>query len=274
MQTIFAYFDYQQFLKEYYEEKKRETTFFSYRYFGAKLGLDAGFLVKVLQGKIHLALKSVPNVSAYFQFDHKQAEYFEALVRYCRAVSGSEIKSCFEKLLSLKSVNANHIIESQYEFYQKWYYSAIRELIGVYGFSGDFTALAKKLSPPITAKEAKKAITLLEHLKLIAKENDGDYKQREKFITTSDKWKSAAIHSFQKETIRLAGESLDRHPKNIRDISTITLSVSRNDFEEIKRRISDFRQSLLQMTNENGADCVYQINIQAIPLSQIEDKKV
>lgn len=272
MQSIFSYFDYQQFLRDFYEEKKRETTFFSYRYLGGKLGLDAGFLVKVLQGKMHLSLKSVATITGYFKFDTKEAEYFETLVRYGRAVSGSEIKSCFEKLLSLKNVDANTVTASQYEFYQKWYYSAIRECIGFSDFQGDFSALAATLSPSISAKEAKKAVVLLERLKLIHKDEQGIYRQTDKFITTSEKWKSAAIHSFQKETIRLAGESLDRHPKNIRDISTLTIAVSHKDFDAIQEKIGDFRRSLLQMTNENKADCVYQVNIQAIPLTRIEEE--
>jgi uncharacterized protein (TIGR02147 family) len=271
MNTVFSYFDYQLFLRDYYDEQKKEASYFSYRYLGDKMGLDAGFLVKVLQGKMHLSLKSVPSIAKYFKFDIKESEYFETLVRYGRAVSESEIKAFFEKLLSLKDVDADPVLANQYEFYQKWYYSAIRELLGFYDFKGDFTALAVKLSPRISAKEAKKAVALLDQLKLICKDETGRYRQTNSFITTSDKWKSAAIHSFQKETIRLAGESLERHPKHIRDVSTITIAVSHKDFEEIRRRISDFRRSLLQMTNENEADCVYQINLQAVPLTQIED---
>lgn len=272
MLNIFSYFDYQQFLRDYYEEKKKGTSFFSYRYIGGKIGLDAGFLVKVLQGKMHLALKSVPKIVAYLQFDNKESEYFETLVRYGRAVSGNEVKFYFEKLLSLKSVDANALAESQYEFYQKWYYSAIRELIGFYEFQGNFSALAAKMNPPISAKEAKKAVALLERLNLICKDETDRYRQTEKFITTSEKWKSAAIHSFQKETIRLAGESLDRLPKRLRDVSTVTIAVSHKDFDEIREKIADLRRSLLQMTNENDADCVYQINIQAISLTQVEEK--
>jgi uncharacterized protein (TIGR02147 family) len=272
MRSLFSYFDYQQFLKDYYEEKKKETTFFSYRYFGAKLGLDAGFLLKVLQGKMHITLKSLPLVSAYFKFDEKQNEYFETLVRYCRAESSIEIKSYFEKLLAFKDIDARPVEADKYEFYQKWYYTAVRELIGIYDFQGDYSRLARKLSPPISVKEAKKAVALLEQLNLISKNVKGVYCQTDTFITTTDKWKSAAIHSFQKETIRLAGESLDRHKKDIRDISTVTIAVSIKDFDEIRAKISDFRKSLLLMTNENTADCVYQVNIQAIPLSSMEEE--
>jgi uncharacterized protein (TIGR02147 family) len=267
MQCIYSYFDYQQYLRDYYEEKKGETSFFSYRYFGGKLGLDAGFLVKVLQGKMHLSIKSLPKINAYLKFDAKEADFFETLVRYGRAESESEIKSYFEKLLSLKDIEAHTLEAGQYEFYRKWYYAVIRELVGICDFKGDFASLGAKLNPPISAKEAKEAIRLLERIGLICKDEKRGYRQTGRFVTTNDKWKSAAIHSFQRETIRLAGESLERLPKSERDISTVTIAASRRDFDELRRRVAEFRRSLLQMTNENKADCVYQINIQVLPLA-------
>lgn len=238
------------------------------------LGLDAGFLVKVMQGKMHLALKSIWVIAEYFQFDEKHTLYFETLVRYGRAVSPSEIKSYFEKLLALKELETHPVVANQYEFYQKWYYSATRELMGIYNFTGNYSALAHKLSPPISVKEAKKTVELLEQLNLIYRDDLGTYRQSDQFITTTDKWKLAAIHSFQKETLRLAGESLDHHPKEIRDISTVTIAISSKDFDEIREKIKEFRRSLFQITNTNKADCVYQINIQAIPLSTIDDATV
>jgi uncharacterized protein (TIGR02147 family) len=272
MQSLFSYFDYQQFLRDFYSEKKRETTYFSYRYFSGRIGLDAGFLVKVLQGKMHLAFKSLPKVIAFFQFDQCQAEYFNLLVRYGRAEAASEIKFYFEKLLNHQTIEPGLLAVSQYEFYQKWYYSAIRELIGFYDFTGNYPALAVKLNPAISVREGKKAIRLLERLNLIVRDEQGVYRQTDRFISTSDKWKSAAIHSFQKETIRLGGESLDRHPKEVRDISTLTIACSQRDFEEVRRRIAEFRKSLLGMKNGMKADCVYQINIQAYPLTRTGDK--
>jgi uncharacterized protein (TIGR02147 family) len=270
MKNIYAFFDYQQFLRIYYEEKKKQIPSFSFRNFGDKTGLDAGFLVKVLQGKIHLSLKSLDKITEYFRFDRKENEYFETLVRYGRAVSEVEIKVYFEKLLSLKDVDTCTILSFQYELYHKWYYSAIRELLRFYDFKDDFSALAAKLSPSISAKEAKKSVQLLERLDLIRKDDTGYFRQTSKFVPSIEKWKSATIHSFQKEAMLLAPESLDRQAKNVSDISTITISISRKDFNRIRERINDFKQSLLSMTNENEADCEYLINIQAIPLSQIK----
>ena len=68
----------------------------------------------------------------------------------------------------------------------------------------------------------------------------------------------------------MAGESLERHVKELRDISTVTVAVNHNDLEEIKERAREFRQSILQLnTEEKELDVVYQVNLQVVPLTEI-----
>jgi uncharacterized protein (TIGR02147 family) len=106
------------------------------------------------------------------------------------------------------------------------------------------------------------------NLGMIIRHPDGSYLAGERFVTTGEKWTSAAVASFQKETMRLAAESIDRHPRELRDISTLTVGVNVKDLPEIKERLRELRQSILNMKTENEeADCVYQINMQVIPLT-------
>ena len=190
------------------------------------------------------------------------------MVRYGRSKTAQETKLYFEKLLNLQGVDSREIEKKQYSLYQKWYHTAIWAMLGYYRFSGDFRALSKKLSPEITAKQAKESIHLLTDLGFIRKNEEGFFEFTSEKITTGEKWHSAAIHSFQKETIKMAGESLDRHVKDIRDISTVTIAVNQKDLEEIKERAKDFRQSLLQLKSDtDNMDVVYQVNIQVIPLT-------
>jgi hypothetical protein len=41
--------DYRDFLKSYYDRRKEEMPFYSYRMMGDKLGLDSSYLYRVLQ---------------------------------------------------------------------------------------------------------------------------------------------------------------------------------------------------------------------------------
>jgi uncharacterized protein (TIGR02147 family) len=268
MKTLFEYFDYQAFLRDYYEHKKRENPYMSYRYLGGRLQVDPGFLLKVLQGKHHLASRSIPAVCAFFKFSDREAEYFQTLVQYNKAKSNSDIKIYFEKLLSLRQSQARPLQESQYAFYQKWYHSAIHALLSIYEFRGKFSTLGAMLDPPIRAREARESIRLLQELGMVKVDDDGVYRPVEAFVTSGEKWHSAAVGEFQKQTIKLSADSLDRHSRGKRDVSSLTVAMSAMDLDEIRERIRQLRQSILTLDNENEADTVYQINIQVIPLSK------
>jgi uncharacterized protein (TIGR02147 family) len=266
MKRLFEYFDYQEFLRDFYEEKKRDNPYMSYRYLG--MHLDPGFLLKVLQGKHHLADRSVAPVCAFLKFSERESRYFEMLVSYNKAKTPSEIKLYFEKLMTLRESRARPVEEYQYSFYQKWHHSAIHALLSIYEFKGGFKKLASLLTPPITAKQAQESIRLLMKTGMIQRGKDGIYRPIDAFVTSGEKWQSSAIRDFQKETINLSAQALDRHSKEMRDISTITVALSAKDLPEIRERIRQLRQSILTLDNENKPDTVFQVNIQVIPVTR------
>jgi uncharacterized protein (TIGR02147 family) len=274
MNKIFEYLEYREFLRDFYEEKKKESPFFSYKLFGRKVGIDQSYLAKVLIKSRHIADSSIKRFIEYFQFNKSEGEYFETLVHFVKAKSDKQSKLYFEKLLSFKEVRTTRIAKHQYEFYKKWYYSAVRSLLEYYDFKGDYKELAEKLDPPISVKEAKQSIRLLERLQLIKKDPDGRYILVDKAITTGEEWRSLAIKSFQEEAIKLANESLTRHNKDLRDISTITMNINPENLIEIRERIKEFRNSLIQYVDScTSPESVYQMNFQLFPLTKINRKK-
>jgi uncharacterized protein (TIGR02147 family) len=272
MKSVSEYLDYRDFLKDFYEEKKSKHSFFSYRLFGAKIGIDSSYLAKVLIKNRNISNAAIDKIAVFCGLKDREADYFETLVHFVKAKSLKESKLLFEKLLSLKNTSSKALLENQYSFYQKWYHSAIRSLLEFYDFKGDYKALAQQLSPPISAKEAKESIRLLEKLKLVGKDADGRYRMTDVAITTGPQWSSLAIAAFQEETIRLSLGSLTRHPKKHRDISTITMNINEDNFEEIREKISEFRNSIINYVHEQESpDRVVQLNIQIFPLNKIRD---
>jgi uncharacterized protein (TIGR02147 family) len=159
----------------------------------------------------------------------------------------------------------------KYEYFSKWYYVAIRELLAYHRFEGDYKTLAEKLNPPISEAKAIKAVDLLLRLGLIRKNNDGSHEQTDQFITTGESWNSIAIENFQKEMLRLAEESITKIPKKDRETSTITVSVSRKCFEAMKDRLREIRKELLEMARiERNPEGVFQVNFQIFPLTTID----
>ncbi|NLD92009.1 MAG: TIGR02147 family protein [Fibrobacter sp.] len=273
MKSIFEYLDYRTYLKDFYEERKGRQTFFSYRYFGNKIGVDASYLLKVMLKSRHLSDSATDRVCQFCGLDVNEREYFKTLVHFAKARSQSESKLMFEKLLALRYVKSSTLVEKQYEYFRTWYHPVVRSVLEYYDFKGDYALLGKQLSPPISAKEAAASVKLLEQLELIKKDNDGRYCLTEKAVTTGDEWRSAAIIAFQEQTIRLSVESIDRHDRSLRDISTVTMNITEADFEEICDRITEFRRSIISFVNENtNPDRTYQLNIQFFPLTDVKGK--
>lgn len=270
MKPVFEYLDYRAYLKDFYEEKKGAHAFFSYRLFGDKVGVDASYLAKVLLGARHLADGRIAAMADYCGLKDREAEYFEALVHFLKAKSQKKSRLYFEKLLSFKSIKAQKLLGHQYEYYRNWQHSAVRSVLEYHAFSGDYKALAAQLSPPISVKEAKESVALLERLGLIRADAKGRYRLTEAALTTGSQWQGLAIESFQEETLRLSRESLQRHAKELRDVSTVTLNINAADYAELRRRIKEFRGEIIKFVN--GAadpDRTYQLNIQFFPLSKI-----
>ncbi len=270
MKPIFDYLDYRAYLKDFYEDKKSRQSFFSYRLFGKKVGVDASYLAKVLMNSRHIAEDSIAPIAAFCGLKEREAEYFESMVRFAKAKSNHEGKVYFEKLLSLKSTSAQRLLADQYEYYRKWHHSAVRSVLEYHEFRGDCKALAAALSPPISPKEAKESISLLTNLGLIKMDEEGRHRITENAITTGSQWKSLAIEAFQEETIRLSAQSLKEHPKEHRDVSTVTMNINAADYAELRERIREFRASLINYVSKAAnPDRTYQLNLQLFPLSRI-----
>jgi len=76
------YTDYRIFLKDYFDEIKREKTCFSYRRIAQILKIDPGTLVKILHGKRHISERMIPVFANFLGLLQQDLEFFTCLVHY------------------------------------------------------------------------------------------------------------------------------------------------------------------------------------------------
>jgi uncharacterized protein (TIGR02147 family) len=269
MLSIYEYFDYQAFLRDYIDARKKDQLWFSFRYLASKNRMDHSNLIKVCLGKRHISRRNALSIADFLKFTAKEREYFTTLVEFNKAKSETKSRHLLEKLVTIKNVGLKKIEPHQYDYYREWYHTAIYSLLDYYDFRCDFRALAAELNPPITAKKAKESIALLEKLQLIRRDADGRYTQTRKMVTSGQNWHSLAIQKFQEETIKLALHSLVRHPRNVRDFSTLTMALSKSDMEAIREITEQYRKSIIKVIHESGpGDTVYQLNVQIFPMTR------
>lgn len=266
---LWQYLDYRQFLKDFYEYEKSRLSVFSYRYFANKTETDPSFLVKVLQREKHLADRHIAPLAKYLGLDAKATEYLGLLLSFNKAKRDQEAKVLFEKLTALRPLQIHTLEATRYEFFSQWYHVALWELLSFFPFHGDFEQLATKFCPAITPTKAKRALEVLERLQLVERRKDGAWIAKHGLITTGEEWKSMAIRTFQRDSIQLAENALDQIPKEDRDISTVTLSLSKATFDVVREKLRAMRQELLEISeHEAKKDAVYQFNLQIFPLTK------
>lgn len=272
MIDMFGYLDYREYLRAYLARRQQASPLFSLRLFALKLGIDPSYLAKVLGNSRHLGEQYVAAFGRFEKLSGRQAAYFETLVHFSKARTDDQKQMFFEKLLSLRTVYAGRLEEYQYAFFTRWHYTALRNLLEFHSFHGDdFGALGAMLSPPITAVQAREGIDLLLKLGLIQLHESGRYVLTDSAISTGDAWRSLAVHAYQKETIQLSLEALDRHPREMRDVSTVTMNVTGEEFIRIREMIRQFRSQVISYVNgSEHPDRIYQLNVQLIPLSRLD----
>jgi uncharacterized protein (TIGR02147 family) len=269
MISVCDYLDYRDFLKDHYNFFKASQRFFSFRYIALKTGLDPSFYVKVINKQKHIADSAVPALAAFCKLNKKETDYFKTLVCFNKEKRSEQSRIYFEKLISLRNPLTKILDKEKYDYFSSWYNVAVCEELKVIAFKGDFADLAARITPSITAAQAKRSVQLLEKLAIVNKRDDGIYHVTDRFVSTDGITRAMAIRNFQKETTGLAVSALERIPKEDRDISSLTVSTSRACLEAIRERIAEVRREIMEMVNnEPCAEEVYQLNFQVFPLTR------
>ncbi len=268
MKQIFEYTDYREWLRDAFDDFKQRKSIISWRYMAMKIGADPGNLLRMSQGKIHLSTSFIKPTAEFFELDEKETAYWTEMVLFGRSKTDADALQHYEKMQALKGVSLKYLAKKELEFYRHWYYNAIRSIIGICKFKDDYQGLAECCTPQITEAEAKAAVELLAELNMISTDREGYWKVNDTFVSTGGNWRSAAVRQFQKDTIALAGESLERHQPYLRDISTVTMTFNMDDIQLIREKIKEFRSDLLRLSQEgSGDDTVFQLNVQLFPLA-------
>lgn len=274
MPDIFEYNDYRKYLADSYAEKKAKFPAFSYNNFSLRAGLKSkGFLHDVIHGKKALSKPTIVKIAQGLGLKDDEAQYFENLVFFNQASDLKERSYFFEKLQNVKPHNSDsrkvqEVRKDQYEFYSKWYHSAIRSLVGLFPVKDNYEWLAKKVFPPITPTQARKSIELLEKLGFIERREDGIFRLCDKSITTGKEALGPAILRFHLDAMELAGKCLQELPHEKRNISGLTLGISENAYRRICEEISQFQEKLMKIADDDEkADRVYRLNFHFFPIS-------
>ena len=272
MKEIFEYTDYRLFMRDFYEHTKQNKPYYSFRFIASRVGINPGFIFRLMSGKVHLGLKKVSVFADLLGLDGREREYFVELVRLGRAKREEDIQESLKRLQSLRGVQFTTIADDQLEFFSKWHHMAMRSLLSIYPFNGkNYRRLGSMLIPPISADEARESVNLLTRLGIARCNRNGLFEVADTFISSTEKWSSIAIHAYQRTSIDLSVKALEELSKDERDISTVTFTCSKNQLETLRERLKEIRQEMLMLSRDcPEEDCVMQLNLQLFPAAIVK----
>ncbi|MBX7149535.1 TIGR02147 family protein [bacterium] len=267
---VLNYLDYRSFLGDWYRSCKSNTVKYSYRQFASDLGFNpSNFLHLVVTGKRNCSEEAVRKIVKHIKGSAQEKKYFELLVSYNQSENAHSKDEQLKKLEELRGKKRRLIDSDEAKFFVNWYIPVLREIICLKNFVPNLSWISKKLNPSVSQEKVLEGLKILERLGYIKKEGN-KYKQIESHLTTSPEVNSDWILHYHREMMNLALESLQL-PSSARDVSSMTIGVTSEQFQRIKKKIVAFRDEIQHELEEDGSvlpESVVQLNIQFFPLTK------
>lgn len=280
MNTVYHYISYRKYLADFYAYKKEYTDNFSYRLFSAKAGIKlTNFLGWLIDGTRNLATKSIPGVIKALEFNEEEGHYFTLLVHFDQTKQQSEREELWAEIVSIRAHHeVEQVEEDRYGYFAKWYTVAIRELLHIVRFNprqkDSYYKLGSMLRPKLDKKLARLAVKNLERLGLITLNNEGYFELTKKQLSTGDEAPGFYIKGFHKQMLERAADSMDLFPSEERNISSISMSISRDAQMQVKEAMQRFHHEVQRIVKEDTTpERLVQLNMQLFPLAEFPDEK-
>ncbi len=271
---IYNYINYHLFLRDAFKVLKESNPVYTMRYIADKVGYNSyGHISCIFSGKRNLTLSKVPIFSNILKLTPKERRYFEAIVSYGNAKNHEEKMRCFRKIANLQKSAKRIVTKEQISFWDKWYYSAVKEMVAIYRVTDEnYKEVSSHIIPKISPEKFKEALESLERIDIIQKDENGVYFRKNSVVSTGSEWNSLAIREYQRNIMALGQEALDNISPEKRDISTLTLSMSKENAEKIKKRLKDLREELLTIAkSDSNPEVIYQMGLLLFPVSWDEE---
>lgn len=264
------YQNYRLYVRDFYAERKLRSGF-TWRDFAKAAGYSSPvFLKLVCDGKANLSDVGIERVASAMGLVGTDLQYFRSLVNFNQEKDSAQKKAEFKKLRAIAKENSFALVgEDQYDYYESWLNPVLREMAPQ--MKGATPAqMAGQMTFDTQTAEVKKALALLQKVGMLDKNDDGEYEQVKRSVTTGNlEVASLSVREMHRQMGELAVRALDEVPLKERDISGLTIGISENAYYRITKEIEDFRRRVSSIVMEDNKESrVYRLNVQLFPLTK------
>jgi len=251
---ISRYTDYRLYLRTLVPHLKATRPGFSFRSFASRAGFSSpNYLKLVTDGQRNLAAESVDKFARGLGLTRREHDIFRLLVLLANARTDEERNALYQRLRErVVDDDVARLRDDQFAVYDSWWALVVREMCNLPDFQLDARWIARRTRPRIRVAQAQKAIDLLLRTGLIVVDAEGRARPAERTITTGPsvpEVQSLAIRNYHRAHLELASRALDEVPRDERNITSVSVTLSRAAYAEAVEEIARLRRRLLELAD-------------------------
>jgi len=268
------YLDYREYLERLYRALKEQKAEYTYFDFSEDAGLGHNNLMNALiRGRRPLTPKTSKKMIASLGLVGRERQYFEAMVEHTYLRDPVARESVFRKMLALKgTLVVNELDRWQLEFFSHWSHAILLELMHFSGCSLEPEWFQERIRPKITVDEIRNGLDLLCRIGYAERnETEGCYIPLQAEVATGPEIASVSLVRYHQTLLQLAQAAVVDCPPEERDINSLVLTVTQDQFQELKNLVQEFSQKIYDdhpPCPPEPSSRVVQVSMQIFPLTR------
>ncbi len=272
------FLDYRVYLEALFQAEKSVRERYSYKEFSEEIGLGASNVAwLIIHGQRKLTRNTFQKLTETLGVKGAERRYLEVLMKYTHASEPKNLDFFLKKLVEIRSsCLGNADDERTLKFYSEWQHAIIFEMIGLQDFQSNPRWIREHLNFELTDRQILDSLSVLEGLRLIRYDSTlGRHIKLVQDFSTDSEVLGLGVVQFHKQMIDLGKSSMEKLSPDLRDIGAVTVAVSDEGFQRIKREVEDFRSYLMFLASQygTGANELVQVNLQAFLLTHPHSKR-
>lgn len=273
------YLDYRAYLEALYVSLKSEDPSYTYFDFAFDAGLGRNNLMNALiRGRRPLTLKTCKKITSHLGMVGRERQYFELLVERTYERDPVIREAIFRKMVALKgSLVVNELDKLQLEFFSHWSHAVLLELMSFSDCCADPQWFQERIRPKLSLDAVNNGLELLCRIGYAKLDIENDrYVAVQTDVATGPEVASVAMVRYHQTLLDLAHGALTDCPAEERDINSLVLTLSQEQFEVLKTQMQDFSRRIYDEHPPSVAvegSRVVQISMQIFPLTKVSGGK-
>jgi uncharacterized protein (TIGR02147 family) len=281
--SIYTYLDYRHFLRDRVATLRKENPKLSIREILRRVECASPSYYKevVVDGRKKMSLSAARRFADFLRLTTSETDYFLLLVQYNQAATDLDKEHFYARILATRKIpvsTEDHFLKiDEYGYMAQWHHTVVRELLPLLRNFGNRNGeerarLARLLRTELTDRDIDEAVKLLEELRFIKKDKEGNYIKSDSTIRIEQK--SPAAYQALCRFLDLGKTIIPATDPLYRLFKVAVLGMNRDTAAAIEKKINEVCQEIVQIAGAGTpeTDRLYAMNIQFFPLTRLPEE--